>query len=172
MRLLNILRLFLLLSLFVSFEAKAQYESLDQKCGFRDLKFGVPIESVTGLTEVSSSDPLVKVYVRHSDNMKIGAYPVQEIRYVFYKAKLYSIIVDIIGADYVKNGVREVLISEYGMGNGNNESMTWRGKKVHMSYSDKPELANAAFLFITDISLSNQYFSEQTSRTNRVPSGL
>lgn len=119
-------------------------KELDQKNGFRDLKFGAPALGLTGLKVVMRSGGNV-FYSRPADNMNVGAAALENIVYVFYKGQLKSVIITTKGS---ANGsaLLAALRASYGLGEQKNkylEEYTWAGETVYMSFDQAPVTKDA-----------------------------
>lgn len=121
---------------------------LDSKYGFRDIKFGSHIDSLSGFTleEVSGDKSF---YIRKSDSLKIGPAPLKFIGYTFYKGRFLSVMFESKG---LENSSRlfEVLSLAYGEPRQPNEFIKeyfWLGKRVSgfYEYSDIHEKGTVFF---------------------------
>ncbi|TDN39852.1 hypothetical protein E4631_23255 [Hymenobacter sp. UV11] len=157
------------------FQAKAQYISLDQKNGFRDLKFGVAIETVSGLAPYApafadKAIPEMKEFTRPSDKLEIGPYQVFNITYSFYKNRLFKVTIAV-NKGYQSQGVKDVLIREYGQGQiVNGIGMAWLGQVATMGFSDWQ--SEWAFVTIANKAIDDEYDYAKRASFKPVPSGL
>jgi len=88
---------------------------LDEKYGFRNLKFETLIDSIKNLKLSDSIDENLKVYNLINEDLNVFDLKVQEILYTFYKNKLYR--VTIISKDVNNNwGFLNLLQKKYGLG--------------------------------------------------------
>lgn len=118
---------------------------LNEKNGFRDLKFGTPITAVKGLVALAPASHGSRTYQRPSDAKKIGKYALSSITYTFYKGQLSRIHIDT--DDYLDSrGVLEAFQALYGPGRKDNdyiEEYQWTSDKVLMHYEQNPVTGDA-----------------------------
>lgn len=141
----------LLIIFFASFSSTGQnIKALDEKNGFRDMKFGSDISTFQNMKEVErSSDELSIYYIKTDDKLKIGTGEVQKITYGFYKGKLYVVLIKINGLTNSRD-VLLVMQELYGNGYKSNEYIEeyfWLGKKVTASYEENSVTSDATIIF-------------------------
>jgi hypothetical protein len=124
--------------------------ALDDKHGFRDLKFGMTLKQIPGLSKPTREAGLT-LYTRASDSLKLGRAALLRIRYGFKSGRLVAVLVDVMGAENSK-AVLEALQAAYGPGEQENrfiESYMWNGQKVIMHFRQPPLQRNSYFV-LTD----------------------
>ncbi len=122
--------------------------ALDEKYGFRDLKFETDTSAVEGLT-VGEATPLRLVAQREADSKKVGAATLNKIDYAFYQGKLYEVTLVTKGLTN-SHALREVLESQYGEGalvSAAGQDRNWDGKLVRLTYREDPAFHNATVRF-------------------------
>lgn len=87
-------------------------KDLDAKNGFRDLPFGISVESVPGL-QPAGKDGVLDLYRRPEDKLEIGVVPLEAITYRFFQGRLYQVFIEVAGID---NGMKlvDALAAQYG----------------------------------------------------------
>lgn len=129
---------FLLLFLTVGFFARAQStKDLDEKNGFREMKFGTPIDSFKGLKIIEESGDYI-FYEKENDAKNIGDFQLETIYYGFYKGWFYVVVLETPGYSDSR-GILGTLEELYGKGYQSNpyiEKYYWFGKKVTASYDE------------------------------------
>lgn len=136
----------LTLALLLGLAAQAQsVKDLDEKYGFRDLKFGTDTTEVKDLVAVERHGGRV-LYSRPSDKMTIGEATLNKITYTFDNGKLVSINLITNRTASQKNNfansraLRNALEGQYGEGEhaGESPDRTWKGQRVMMLYREAP----------------------------------
>ena len=135
-----------LLSL-LSFSTKSQnLKSLDDKNGFRDVKFEAPTSSIKGLVKIkihpSFADeyPNYDGYTKTGEDLRIGKCILKEVQYWFYKNQLCDINITLPN-DY-SNAMDILKIFEVAYGPAEKEEKAygkwieyhWRGEKVQINF--------------------------------------
>ena len=113
----------------------ASAPALDEKNGFRDLTFGVDVDSVADLTPVEGEGEDSTWYVRNGDSMTFGGATLTSIRYNFYKGQLG--VVQLTAADPECGVLHDALRESYGRGTKTSKLVKrswWIGERVSMSY--------------------------------------
>jgi len=83
--------------IFYGFAAAFSYQN--EPDGFRDVKWGAPLDTVQGLRETRRDDPRkVAFYARDEDKMEVGGIPVESIEYGFYDGRF--LVASVRTADY------------------------------------------------------------------------
>ena len=121
---------------------------LDQKNGFRDALFGMPLSAFSNLVRVDTA-VYVSTYIRSTDTLEIGDYKVSRITYSFYKDTLYDVTIQA-NDEADSRGVLGVMNHLYGQGYQPDPKMqkfNWYGTNVFAIYDEKGGKAN---LVITD----------------------
>jgi hypothetical protein len=144
--------LFLTPSILVGQNLKA----LDDKYGFREAKFETPLSSFNNLKKVNEEPTGLISYNSTNENLNLGNYILDEIRYVFYKEQLAAVAI-VTKGESNSRGVLKILQVAYGNGYQGNEYIEeyyWYGQKVIMSY-DQDSITGDAIILIFSIKLSN-----------------
>jgi hypothetical protein len=141
-----------LLLFFVSTLLMAQnLKALDDKYGFREMRFETPLDSLKNLVEVEKD-----YYKSTTEDMKLGDYELSQVVYNFYKGLLGTIMIESKG--YVNSvGFLKILQEAYGKGYKDNpyiERYIWVGEKVKMSYKQN-SITNGATIFIYSVKIDN-----------------
>ena len=88
----NAIVLFLFFIFPSSLFAQAKYFVLDQKYGFRDTRFEMPISALKGLVMLLPEESkYVKTYIRPNDKLLVGNAQLNKIVYQFYKGQLHIV---------------------------------------------------------------------------------
>lgn len=134
------LPLLFLLGLAGAAEAGDSVE-LDREEGFRGLRFGAPIESVSDLRLVSESGARgSRLYVRPSEELVFGDASLDGVTYGFYAGRLYFVTLFTSGRRNARAALAE-LEREYGPGlpvPGQAEEYVWRGRRVWLHFRADP----------------------------------
>lgn len=115
-------------------------KALDDKYGFREAKFEMPVSSFKNLEFSSRDDNIYETTYRVKNaDLTIGDYKLEEIEYTFYKNKLMNISITINNNLYNQEGILKVLEVAYGKGVFESGAMFeknyfWDGAKVSMYY--------------------------------------
>ena len=92
-------------------------KALDDKYGFRDAKYEMPLSSFKNLIFVSRDDNIYEeTYKATNIDLTIGDYRLEGIEYTFYKKKLVNISITISNSSYHQEGILKVLEAAYGEG--------------------------------------------------------
>lgn len=129
------LRIILVMAACAGIATAGSSKALDDKYGFRDLKFESAPDTAKGFL-LNEKDGDTEYYTRRGDQMTIGSANLKFIGYVFYKGKLSSVRIDASGFANSKT-LLEVLSQSYGDPEQPNELIQeyyWFGDKVHMLY--------------------------------------
>ena len=116
---------------------------LDEKYGFREMKFETSLTSFKNLVKVQEN-----FYASTTENLTLGNYKLSQIAYGFYKGRLFSIIIMTKGLTN-SSGVLKILQQAYGTGYKDNEyleSYIWRGEKVKMTYEENSITSDATII--------------------------
>jgi len=151
--------LLVLILAFASGSIKAQdLKALDDKYGFRDMKFGTDISEYQTMSLVESSkDSLTKYYIKTDEKLNIGKFDLKSINYGFYKGKLFFVYIKTKG--YINSrGVLATLEELYGKGYQSNQyidNYDWFGNLVVASY-DENSITNDAKIMIDSKTIKKQ----------------
>jgi len=108
--------------------------ALDAKNGFRGYKFGMPIESISGLKRVETSLFDGAVYERSNEHKGVGPVQLTSLWFVSVKGRLSAIIMHCYGSVNAGN-LLAALQLQYGPGLEYSDAHTsWPGKRVTMDY--------------------------------------
>lgn len=148
------IKLFLLfISVLTSTSLSAQNKkALDEKNGFRELKFGMSIDSISNLKLIDGNG-ISKYYEKTDDKLTIGDYTVESITYGFYKGKLSFIMITTVGYTNSR-GILNLLVTQYGKGYQPNqyiEEYWWFGKTVSLNYKENSINNNGKIIMTTNI---------------------
>ena len=121
-----------LLVLVIPFNSLAFQNEPD---GFRGIKWGTKIETLTGMRKVEEAGSDIIRYTRSNDKFQIGSAKLKEISYLFWQGKF--LIVSITTDGYFNwESLKEAVFAKFGVGNQKNpyiKSYSWLSGKVHMS---------------------------------------
>jgi len=108
--------------------------ALDEKNGFQDAKFGMPLSAFSGMIpdENNESGYSHQTYTRLSDKKMLGEIPLSLVEYTFYKDRLISIQFRAEGEENSYN-VLQALRTAYGPGKETILGPVWEGKNVLMN---------------------------------------
>ncbi|MCC2548206.1 hypothetical protein LJY25_17280 [Hymenobacter sp. BT175] len=160
----NVAALALLLALATPVAAAKKSPALrvlDQRNGFRTAKLGSDIRSFRYLTpERSDASTQTTYYINTRENLRMGAYKVTGISYGFYKDKLCSIEVRVMG-DVNCRGIHDLLVSDYGPSQRlpQVKSEQWEGQQVTLRYTEVPQ--GFATVTVTSNALTEQRLAER-----------
>lgn len=127
-------------------------KALDDKYGFREAMFEMPVSSFKNLEFSSRDDNIYETtYKVKNADLTIGDYKFEEIKYKFYKNKLMNISITINDDLYNREGILNVLEVAYGKGVFESEAMFeksyyWHGAKVSMFYLMANKFGDNAYL--------------------------
>jgi len=143
----------LVISMLMMTSLSAQNKKmLDEKNGFRELKFGMSIDSVSNLKLIDGNG-ISKYYEKTDDKLTIGDYAIESITYGFYKGKLSFIMITTVGYANSK-GVLNLFTTQYGKGYQSNqyiEEYWWFGKTVSLNYKENSINNNGKIIMSTNI---------------------
>jgi hypothetical protein len=108
---------------------------LDAKNGFRDLRFRGPVAEGMKLAETQDY-VRTESYVRPGETMRIGRAEVREIRYVYYRGGLTTVVIVAKGSENAR-ALLDELEAAYGPSEMPKQSLVhrWRGKRAVAFYS-------------------------------------
>lgn len=124
-------------------------KKLDEKNGFREVKFNTGIKSIPNLQFIGNGEPNIKFYKKTNEILMIGDYKLKSITYVFYKEILCGIIIETEGYSNSR-GILDLIKSLYGDGYQSNEYIEqyyWFGDIVTLSYEENLITNDAAIIF-------------------------
>lgn len=135
----TILLLFFVPTILIGQNLKA----LDEKYGFREAKFEMPLDSFKNFVDLAEG-----FYKSTNEDLKLGEYTLDKVTYRFYKGQLSGIIIETKG--YTNSvGFLKILQEAYGKGYKSNryiEEYNWFGQKVDMSYDQNSITDNATII--------------------------
>lgn len=137
-----VLFLFIIPAMLIGQDIKA----LDEKYGFREAKFEMPVDSIKHIKRVSTVGRYT-LYVSTNKNIKLGEYDIYSLAYFFYKGKLSQIEICTKGLAN-SDGVLEILQEAYGKGDDKTPNIArylWAGERVIMMYNMNPSNGVATF---------------------------
>ncbi|MBC6991941.1 hypothetical protein [Hymenobacter sp. BT491] len=151
-------------------DTKPSIQKLDEKNGFRDMKFGADSSTLEGRKFFMTSDG-VRYYIRPTDDPKIGGSTVQ-IYYGFYKGRLLTVGMT---APDKANGqaLFDALVATYGVPIKPNQYVNiyyWYGGLVNMSYDASKMLRPQ--VFIVSRPLTTQAQADKAAAAKRASSDL
>ncbi len=138
---------------------------LDARNGFRDMKFGEPPKSGMVLTEKQGD---LKFYRRASDDLTVGSGRVAAITYIFYKNRLFTVMLQTKGI-MNSQALLATFRAAYGPGDKPNEFLDaylWSGKIVSVSYNENLVTKNATAL-IKNRAIARQKHSDEKAAAER-----
>lgn len=168
----NISLLLLLCSTLLS---QAQnLKALDEKNGFREMKFGSDIKEFPAMSPIEyESDSLIIFYKLTDDKLKIGSHEVERITYGFYKDKFYLVMIKINGYSNSR-GVLDVMTELYGKGDKSNryiEKYYWSGDAVWASYSEN-SITNDAMIYFSSKTISDRVKKDKEQASKKAKSDM
>lgn len=139
-----------ILLILISIQSAAQnIKALDDKYGFREMKFDDSITKFDDLVPLDYSNDSTKIlYKRSNDKLTIGATEVT-IYYSFYKNLFDALTINVKGYENCED-ILNTLEGMYGKGHQSNryiKDFTWIGKKVLLSY-DYDSVNNEATIYM------------------------
>ena len=162
----NILLLFLLCLSFYGFSQNLP--TLDEKNGFREMKFGDSVSKFKDLVILEyDNDSSSRFYSRTHDKLTIGSAEVTLV-YGFYMGQMSSVHIKTKG--YVNSAeLLRVLIELYGKGYQSNEYIehyVWYGQKVNMSYKKNSIIDDSSILMWSKI-IQDQKDKDQKEKVEK-----
>lgn len=118
---------------------------LDTRPGWRDLAWGSA--PANGMEKVDG-DPMGEAYyIRDSDKLAAGDYPLASIGYGYFRSQLFSVM--LILPDYASyRGVRSGLEEAYGQPSAaEGDRLAWRGERIDLSLTFDPESEQGAVIY-------------------------
>lgn len=148
--------------------ASQNLKALDEKMGFREMKFGDSISKFDDLVGVEySNDSSSIYYIRTNDKLTIGSTEVS-LTYGFYKNKFYSVFIKTKGYSNSKS-ILKTLIEMYGKGYQSNryiDDFSWYGKKVSLSYDENSISGDAQVLMYSKI-IMNEITTDEKEKAKK-----
>lgn len=111
-------------------------KALEEKYGFRDLKFETDTSSAKGL-RLMAADGRDAYYSRPSDELKIGAARLKEIVYGYSSGRLATVRAVTVSGD--GEALKSALLAQYGrpwVSSNYGKSCMWGSKSVTLSYEE------------------------------------
>lgn len=143
-------------------------QALDDKYGFRDLRFGVPKSEIAGLLLVGA-DGDNSLYKRASDDLQIGEAAVSSITYCFYKDKFYAVQIAAPAANF--NALLSALSSAYGKPYVSNK-YRWRGNTAGLTLEESPATHDATAFMFSIALLADKAEQERLKASSKPVKGL
>jgi uncharacterized protein YjiK len=143
---------------------------LDQKNGFRDALFGMPLSAFSNMVRVDTA-VYASTYIRTTDTLEIGDFKVSRITYSFYKDTFYNVNIQS-GDEADSRGVLGVMNHLYGQGyqpDPQAQKYNWYGTNVFAIYDEKDGKAN---LVITDNIILKKKLSDDKLRQQQAGSKM
>jgi hypothetical protein len=139
-------------------------EDLDNANGFRGVKFGSSMDSISGL-ELEQDRGSLKLYTKKDEKMLLGPALLDEIVYYFFEGKLYGVALHSADGQDSSNLLR-ILQLAYGYGaqpDQNAPIFFWSGKTASARFGMNPVSGAAeAFIFNNDLQAAYEKY-EATS---------
>jgi hypothetical protein len=134
-------------------------EQLDQKYGFRDIKFEQDINTLQNMILIGESNN-EQYYTRTTDILRIENYDLQHITYGFYKGRLFTVILEAKGPENSR-GLMAALLRAYGNGQVNRieKYRDWIGDRVMIRYT--PTVGINGEISSTATYLSKEYMTSK-----------
>ena len=137
----------LLLCLFAAGGARAQSlagrHKMDEKYGFRDVRFGTPVSAFSNLILFKNNED-VKVYKKRGENLSLGSYKLNGVAYSFYNSELMGVVCAVTGQLNVA-GVKKMLGAAYGPPTKAGTKEEWVSEKVRIQWLP----LGAGYAFVT-----------------------
>lgn len=123
---------------------------LDTRPGWRDLAWGS--QPADGMERVDGETGDEAYFIRETDKLAAGEYPLSTIGYGYYKGQLFSVMLMIPDYDSVR-GIRSGLQDAYGAPSSEaGDVSTWSGERIELSLSyDADEDQGVAIYFYTAV---------------------
>lgn len=138
---------------------------MDAKAGFRDVRFGMSVADIAGLTAMQDEAGL-QVYRRASDSLTLGNGVLSSIKYGFKAGRLVMISLTADGSTN-SNALLEAFQAAYGEGYKPNRFMKdyfWSGQLVQTTYSQRPGKADS-WLTISDKAFMEQELKDRANKS-------
>lgn len=157
----------LLLAAHLSFGQAARpgtisYPALDEKYGFRDVRFETDTTQIKDLKAIERKGNRT-VFVRPTDSNKVGDAKVARITYGFYKGQLADVILTTKGIESSR-ALLAALEGQYGSGIAvatGSQDKVWNGQRVRMTYV--VDAFYNATIKMAQKQLTDQYQQDQKS---------
>ena len=146
-------------------------KELDTKNGFRDLKFGSPIEQLQGATLLKEKGQQ-KTYSRSTDALKVGEAVLSGIYYTYYKGRLLSVRLVCPDADNGRT-MMDAFVMQYGPGHQSNkyiEDYGWSGQIVTMVYIQN--VAGRSILEMESKSIADELLADHFKEAEKAKNDL
>ena len=161
----------LLISLFVIFSININAQNtkaLDEKNGFREVKFEMLKDSIKNLIEIETD-----WYYKSDENLTLGEYSLYSVNYGFYKNQLAYISIKTKGYSNSR-GVLSILQKAYGNGYKSNqyiEDYSWYGSIANMVYKEN-SITNDASILMWSQKISDLKRKEKEKSDLKATEGL
>lgn len=143
-------------------------QALDDKYGFREVKFGTPLSAFSDLTPYKQEGDR-QMYQRKKENLFLGKYRFNNITYTFYRGKLSAILCTVTGLDNVR-GISQALQRAYGPGRATRTGKEWAGRRVKMQWMQWSD--TQVFLSLESIPLLNERLAAEEKAAEKASSDL
>ena len=131
-------------------------DRLDAEHGFRDARFGAPLDSFTGLELLSSNGARgTTLYVRPEEDLSFGQANLDGVTYGFYADRLYFVTLFASGEGNARAALAEIR-ERYGPGAvvpGDAEEFVWRGRRVSLHFRQDP-MTDMSMVVITSLEMN------------------
>ena len=146
---------------------------LDDANGFRDARFGARVETLGGLELLSEHGAHgTQVYLRPSDELRLGDAVLDGVTYGFYQEELYFVAIFTSGRKNARATLAQ-LQKAYGPGTrvaGDAAEYVWRGKKVTLHFREDPVTA-MGMVGLTSLKLDARVKADRSSVPAQVAPG-
>lgn len=154
-----------LLLLGVASAHAGSVDVLDAEDGFRGARFGTPIESFQDLELISSRGAGgTRLYVRASEELRLGGAVLDGVTYGFYQGDLYFVALFTSGARNADAALAQ-LERVYGPGrklDGATREYVWKGKRVSL-YFREDAVTSMGMVGITSLSIDRRVKTDRIS---------
>jgi hypothetical protein len=106
--------------------------------GFRGIKWGTNIETLTGMTQIGTDPGYggLEKYTRSGDELEMGKAKLSNVVYAFWRQQLFSVTMEATGSANCE-ALREATFKKYGFGHKTNlylKDYYWLGPVTKMKY--------------------------------------
>ncbi|RZK32321.1 MAG: hypothetical protein EOO61_17025 [Hymenobacter sp.] len=160
-RIISVLAILVLFS--TALYAQSKCFELDQKYGFRDVRFEMPINAFNGLVAPIEEGKDVKIYIRPNDKLSVGNAQLNKIVYQFYKGKLH--IVALYCDERNAGALLYSLEQAYGSGEKSIPGISsWYGQRVRMDYFSFNQENGYAWVCISSIKIDDKIRADEKQK--------
>lgn len=150
-----------------SFAQRNNFNPGSEPDGFRDIKWGTDLSSLSGMQYLRTEQSYggVKIYLRDGDELTIGRANLNKIEYNFWKEKLCGVFIFTEGFTNF-DGLKAAVFEKFGKGSQSNrfmERFAWFGAQTDMilKYS---EISKKGELFMISKKINEQMEAEDKQR--------